>query len=113
MASSAVVTVLPVGVFITTTPCSVAAVQSTLSTPTPARPITRSSGAASITARVMRVAERTTRACTPRTASISAASCMPTRTSGSMPRPRKAASAASASSSQISTRRSEGWGSVD
>ena len=39
--NSAVVMVLPPGVFITTTPCCVAASTSTLSTPTPARPTTR------------------------------------------------------------------------
>ena len=39
--SSAVETVLPPGVFITTTPRCVAASTSTLSTPTPARPTTR------------------------------------------------------------------------
>ena len=40
---------LPPGVFITSTPASVAAGRSTLSTPTPARPITRSLGAAAST----------------------------------------------------------------
>ena len=62
--NSAVVTVLPAGVFITTTPRWVAAETSTLSTPTPARPTTRSFGAASSTARVTFVSERTTRAST-------------------------------------------------
>jgi CheY-like chemotaxis protein len=47
--NSAVVTVLPPGVFITTVPCCVAASMSTLSTPTPARPTTRNFGAASMT----------------------------------------------------------------
>src|SRR5260370_14813488 len=56
--SSAVETVFPPGVFITTTPCSVAAGTSTLSVPTPARPTTRSLGAASITGRVTFVSER-------------------------------------------------------
>jgi hypothetical protein len=58
--SSAVEIVLPPGVFITTTPRCVAASTSTLSMPTPARPTTRSSGAASITLRVTLVSERTT-----------------------------------------------------
>ncbi len=40
---------LPPGVFITSTPAAVAASRSTLSTPTPARPITRSFGAFSST----------------------------------------------------------------
>ncbi len=52
--------VLPPGVFITTTPRCVAASTSTLSTPTPARPTTRSFGAASMTLRVTLVSERTT-----------------------------------------------------
>ena len=43
---SATDTALPPGVFITSTPAAVAAGSSTLSTPTPARPITRSLGAA-------------------------------------------------------------------
>ena len=47
--NSAVVTVLPPGVFITTMPCCVAASMSTLSTPTPARPTTRNFFAASMT----------------------------------------------------------------
>ncbi len=42
MACSAVVMLLPPGVFITTMPRAVAAGTSTLSTPMPARPITRS-----------------------------------------------------------------------
>ena len=54
-ACSAVVTLLPVGLFITTIPRRVAASISTLSTPTPARPITLSDVAASITSRVTRV----------------------------------------------------------
>ena len=40
---------LPPGVFITSTPAAVAASRSTLSTPTPARPMTRSFGAFSNT----------------------------------------------------------------
>ena len=53
---------LPPGVFITSTPASVAASRSTLSTPTPARPITRSFGAFSSTALVTCTALRTSSA---------------------------------------------------
>jgi hypothetical protein len=55
IACSAVVTLLPPGVFITTTPRRVAAGTSTLSTPIPARPITRNRGAAAIRSAVTRV----------------------------------------------------------
>ena len=48
-ASSAVDTVLPPGEFMTRTPRRVAAARSTLSTPTPARPMTFRFFAASIT----------------------------------------------------------------
>ena len=62
IACSAVVTLLPVGLFITTMPRRVAASRSTLSTPTPARPITLSEAAASMTSRVTRVPLRMTSA---------------------------------------------------
>jgi hypothetical protein len=62
--SSAVAMVFPDGVFITTTPRSVAASTSTLSTPTPARPTTCSVGAAAITSAVILVSLRTAMACT-------------------------------------------------
>ncbi len=52
----------PPGVFITRTPAWVAAGRSTLSTPTPARPITRSFGAFSSTPLVTFTALRTTSA---------------------------------------------------
>ena len=52
MVCSATETALPPGVFITSTPAAVAASRSTLSTPTPARPMTRSLGAFSSTAGV-------------------------------------------------------------
>ena len=58
MACSAVVMALPLGVFMTTTPRAVADFTSTLSTPMPARPTTRSRGAASSSSRVTLVAER-------------------------------------------------------
>ena len=61
MVCSAAAMVLPPGVFMQTMPRRVAASTSTLSRPTPARPITSSAGAASITSAVTRVALRTTR----------------------------------------------------
>ena len=60
-ACSAVEIVLPLGVFITTTPWSVAAVRSMLSTPTPARPMTLRFFAAANTSGVTFVCDRTTR----------------------------------------------------
>ena len=62
IACSAVVIVLPPGVFITTMPRAVAAGTSTLSTPIPARPITRSSWPAAITSAVTFVPLRITSA---------------------------------------------------
>ena len=62
MVCSAVVTLLPSGLFITTMPRRVAAFRSTLSTPTPARPITLSEAAASTISRVTRVVLRITSA---------------------------------------------------
>jgi len=56
---SATETALPPGVFMTSTPASVAASRSTLSTPTPARPMTRSLGAFSSTAAFTCTALRT------------------------------------------------------
>src|SRR5215212_597347 len=58
---SAVVIVLPSGAFITTTPRMVAAETSILSTPTPARPITRNVFAASRSSAVTFVSLRTIR----------------------------------------------------
>ncbi len=59
MACSAVVIVLPCGVFITTTPRAVADFTSILSTPIPARPTTFRLLAAASSSRVTLVAERT------------------------------------------------------
>jgi hypothetical protein len=59
---SATDTALPPGVFITRTPAAVAAAVSTLSTPTPARPMTFSYGACARTSLVTFTALRTTRA---------------------------------------------------
>ena len=56
---SAAETTFDSGAFATTIPRRVAASTSTLSTPTPARPITFSRGACSITSAVTFVAERT------------------------------------------------------
>ncbi len=59
MVNSAAATELPPGVFITTTPALVAASRSMLSTPVPARPMTRRRpGSARTSARTF-VAERT------------------------------------------------------
>ncbi len=66
---SATATALPPGVFITTMPRRVAASRSMLSTPTPARPITRSVRAWSRSLAFTSTAERTT------SASASATSC--------------------------------------
>ena len=63
------------GVFMTTMPLRVAASVSTLSTPTPARPITRSFWAASISFAFTSVAERTTSASASRTAVITSPIC--------------------------------------
>ena len=59
MASSATLRLLAPGAFMTTMPRAVAAGTSTLSTPVPARAMTRSFGAASINSRVTFVALRT------------------------------------------------------
>ena len=61
-ANSAVVTMLPSGVFMTTTPCCVASSTFTLSTPTPARPTTFNCFAAAMTFFVTFVSERTSNA---------------------------------------------------
>ena len=59
---SATDTALPPGVFITSTPAAVAAGRSTLSTPTPARPITFSLGAFASTSAFTFTALRTSSA---------------------------------------------------
>ena len=61
IACSAVVTALPNGVFMTTTPASVAAAKSTLSTPMPARPTTFNLSARANNSGVTLVAERIAR----------------------------------------------------
>jgi hypothetical protein len=76
-ACSAVVTALPVGVFMTTMPRLEAAGTSTLSTPIPARPITRSLSAASITFLVTFEPLRTTSASKPAIFAASSASLSP------------------------------------
>ncbi len=62
IASSATLTLLPPGVFITTMPLFVAASRLTLSTPVPARPMTLRLLAACITSAVTLVLLRTSRA---------------------------------------------------
>ena len=62
MVCSATETALPPGVFMTMTPAAVAAFRSTLSTPTPARPMTRRRGAFSSTSFVTLTALRTSSA---------------------------------------------------
>jgi len=62
MACSATEMALPPGVFMTRTPAAVAASRSTLSTPTPARPMTRSLGALERTSELTLTALRTSRA---------------------------------------------------
>jgi hypothetical protein len=62
IACSAALTLLPAGVFITTTPRRVAAARSTLSTPVPGRPITLRTGARSRSAAVTLVLLLTRRA---------------------------------------------------
>ncbi len=79
MACSAVVTALPVGVFITTMPRLEAASTSTLSTPMPARPITLSRSACASTRAVTLDPERITSASAPWMAAASAASSSPGR----------------------------------
>jgi hypothetical protein len=76
-ACSAVVTALPVGVFMTTIPLCEAAPTSTLSTPIPARPMTLSPLAASMTLAVTLEPERMTRASKPGIAAASSASFNP------------------------------------
>ena len=77
MVCSAVVTELPVGVFITAMPRLLAAGMSMLSTPMPARPTTRSSSAASITRAVTLEPERISRPCAPLIAWASCSSSRP------------------------------------
>jgi hypothetical protein len=77
MACSAVVTALPVGVFITTMPRFEAAGTSTLSTPIPARPMTRRRSAQSSTFAVTLEPERMTSASAPVMAAASSASPRP------------------------------------
>ena len=71
------------GVFITTIPLGVAASESTLSTPTPARPITRNRCVASMSFAFTSVAERTTSASASRTALARSPICSGVTTSNS------------------------------
>src|SRR5262245_15975271 len=82
---SAVLTVLPPGVFMTTMPRRVAAATSMLSTPTPARTTARSLPGLSSNSAVTSVWLRTMTASAARTASCRAAPLRPLRSSSSMP----------------------------
>ena len=103
MACSAVVMVLPCGVFITTTPRAVAERISTLSTPMPARPTTFSRVAASNSSFVTLVAERIARPSYSPMMARRSAGDRPGFRSTSIPRLRKIATAAGDSLSLINT----------
>ncbi len=77
IASSATLMLLAPGAFMTMMPRALAASRSTLSTPVPARAITRSLGAAAMTSRVTLVALRTTSASASATAASSSGSGRP------------------------------------
>ena len=106
MACSAVVIELPNGVFITITPLAVAAGMSTLSTPMPARPTTRSFLAFSSSFAVTLVAERMARPSKSPIISASLSLSAPSLgwKSTSTPRSLKICTAASESASEMSTR---------
>jgi hypothetical protein len=104
MACSAVVTVLPPGVFITTMPRVEAAPTSTLSTPMPARPITESCLAAATTSAVTVVPLRMINASASATASSSASGESPGESITWMPGARdRISSPSGASESETST----------
>ena len=100
--SSAAETMFEVGAFTTITPAVVAALMSTLSSPTPARATTFSSGAAAMASASIFVAERMSTACASASASSSAGRSVPStwRMSKSGPR---ASIVAGESSSAMST----------
>src|SRR3954468_20311299 len=103
MACSAVVMVLPSGVFITTTPRVVAERTSTLSTPMPARPTTFRLVATSSSSFVTFVAERIARPSYAPMMARKSAGDRPVLMSTSMPRLRKISTAAGDSLSLIRT----------
>ena len=98
---SAVVIVFPSGAFITTIPRVVAAGTSMLSTPTPARPTTRSFSALSIKLAVTFVSLRTTRPSQSASASFSASGARPVCFTTSKPASLKGTRPASLTSSLI------------
>ncbi len=103
--SSATLTELPPGVLTTTTPRAVAACRSMLSTPLPARPTTRSRGAAASSSAVTCVPERTIQPSQSATAAASCSGLLPSRTSTSISgSARSRSSPCSASGSLIKTR---------
>jgi hypothetical protein len=104
MLCSAVVTELPKGVFMTTTPASVAASMSTLSTPIPARPTTLSLVAALSMSAVTLVVERIARPSYSPMMAFCSSGESPGLTSTVRPRSSKMATAAGLSLSAISTR---------
>ena len=93
IACSAVVMLLPKGVFITMTPFFDASGMSTLSTPMPARPTTLRFVAAARTSAVTFVAERIARPSYSPIIAISSSLLLPVMTSTSMPRSLKIAAA--------------------
>ena len=103
IACSAVVTALPNGVFITTTPEAVAAAISTLSTPIPARPTTFRFGALASKSAVTLVAERIASPSYSPIIPASSSGLRPGFTSTSIPASRKISAAAGASLSLINT----------
>ncbi len=103
MACSAVVMVLPWGVFITTTPRAVAAGMSTLSTPMPARPITLRFSAAASRSAVTLVADRMARPSYWPMIAFCSSGERPGLKSTSTPRSRKISIARSDSLSEIRT----------
>ena len=92
-ASSATLTLFAPGAFITTMPRALAAATSTLSTPVPARAMTRSFGAAPMMADVTLVALRTTMASASATSPASCSGARPVRASTFQPSARSRSSA--------------------
>jgi hypothetical protein len=99
IASSATLTLLAPGAFITTMPRALAAATSTLSTPVPARAITRSFGAAPMMAAVTLVALRTTSASALARSAASASGVRPVRASTDHPSARSSSIAEAGRSS--------------
>ena len=101
MVCSATLTLLAPGAFMTTMPRALAASTSTLSTPVPARAISRSRGAASISDLVTRVALRTISASASARSPARASAVRPARASIVQPGSRSGATADSGSLSAM------------